>query len=288
MRLARTASVLLAGVTLGTVTLAGVLASGATAAAAARVGLNPAVGSPGSAFTITFSGFVRECGAISLRWEGTTLATVPWTPDGAVDVAVPDDASGGPHDVSAASQCEKAPERPFFVLARPTFTPTTDPPPPPTTDPTTTQPTTTTRPTTTTTTATTTTETTTSPPTSQTTTTTDRPDKLSFDKPAVQAGEPLSASGAGCTPGGRVSLASGGEVVGGANAGPDGRFTTAVEFRHLQPGRREVVAECGVVLTGTVDLILTSSTRGNTSTLAVLVFFLLAGVTVVARPRPSR
>jgi hypothetical protein len=54
----------------------------------------------------------------------------------------------------------------------------------------------------------------------------------------------------------------------------------------LKPGRQAVTATCGgMVLTGGVDLILTTSSSGSTGVLVVLVLVLLAGVTLIAHYR---
>ncbi|QFZ24707.1 hypothetical protein [Saccharothrix syringae] len=99
----------------------------------------------------------------------------------------------------------------------------------------------------------------------------------------MQPGDPLTATGTGCTPGSEVRLSSLGEDVGTARADGSGTFSTRVEFRTVQPGRHVIRADCGVVLVGSVDVALTSSTGGTTSTLVVLVFFVLAGAFLVRR-----
>jgi hypothetical protein len=52
-----------------------------------------------------------------------------------------------------------------------------------------------------------------------------------------------------------------------------------------------VTAACGIVLTGAVDRVVTSSTGGHSGTLVVLVFFVLAGITLIrsscATPAPN-
>ncbi|MDQ2587565.1 hypothetical protein CKY47_26980 [Saccharothrix yanglingensis] len=93
----------------------------------------------------------------------------------------------------------------------------------------------------------------------------------------------MTATGTGCEPGSVVSLSSLGEDVGTAKADGAGTFSARVEFATIQPGRHVVRADCGVVLVGSVDVALTSSTGGTTSTLVVLVFFLLVGAVLVRR-----
>ncbi|WP_199745749.1 hypothetical protein [Amycolatopsis sp. WAC 04182] len=100
----------------------------------------------------------------------------------------------------------------------------------------------------------------------------------------MQPGDPLSATGKGCVPGERVTLTSDGERVGGAYADGTGAFTAAVEFTRIEAGRHTVVADCGVRLTGAVEQVVTSSSGGHSGTLVVLVFFVLAGITVIRFP----
>ncbi|NUT46688.1 MAG: hypothetical protein HOV94_05110 [Saccharothrix sp.] len=80
-----------------------------------------------------------------------------------------------------------------------------------------------------------------------------------------------------------MRLSALGEEVGSARADNSGTFSTRVEFTTIQPGRHVIRADCGVVLVGSVDVALTSSTSGTTSTLVVLVFFLLVGAFLVRR-----
>jgi hypothetical protein len=105
--------------------------------------------------------------------------------------------------------------------------------------------------------------------------------ELVLDKPAINPGDPLSAAGHGCSPGAPVTLISEGERVGGTVADAEGTFTAPVEFSRIRAGRHQVTTNCGVVLTGAVDQIVTSSTGGHSSTMIVLVFFVLAGVAVI-------
>ncbi|KOX17657.1 hypothetical protein ADK67_38065 [Saccharothrix sp. NRRL B-16348] len=93
----------------------------------------------------------------------------------------------------------------------------------------------------------------------------------------------MTATGTGCDPGSAVRLSSLGEAVGSAKADNSGTFSTRVEFTTIQPGRHVIRADCGVVLVGSVDVALTSSTGGTTSTLVILVFFLLVGAIMVRR-----
>lgn len=102
-----------------------------------------------------------------------------------------------------------------------------------------------------------------------------------LDKVSMAPGDALSATGKGCTPGAPVTLMSKGERVGGTIADAQGAFTAAVQFDRFEAGRHWVTANCGVVLTAAVDHLLTSSTGGQSSSLIILVFFVLAGVSVL-------
>ncbi|WP_245193105.1 hypothetical protein [Amycolatopsis alba] len=216
---------------------------------------------------------------------------------------VPGNATPGGHTVSGT--CTNARTGgPLTGSAVYSVTGTVTTPPPTTKVPPTTKPTvpvtTPTRPGTTTTpttpVTTTTTPTTTTPPPSSTTDTpppTDvpsssstppKPDELILDRPSVQPGDKLSATGKGCAPGEPVNLTSNGDSVGHAYADSTGAFTTAVEFTRIEAGRHTVVADCGVRLTGAVEQVVTSSSGGHSGTLVVLVFFVLAGITVIRFP----
>jgi hypothetical protein len=78
-----------------------------------------------------------------------------------------------------------------------------------------------------------------------------------------------------------VRLTSGGDEVGTAYSDATGAFTAAVEFTRIEAGPHTVIADCGVRLTGSVDQVVTNSSGGHSSTLVILVFFVLAGITVV-------
>jgi hypothetical protein len=105
-----------------------------------------------------------------------------------------------------------------------------------------------------------------------------------LDRPSVQPGDELSASGQGCEPGRVVTLTADGTEVGSAYTDSTGAFTAPVQFTRIEAGPHTVVAECGVRLTGTVDQIVTRSSGGQTSTLVILVFFVLAGIAVIRFP----
>ena len=272
MRFARTASVLAILSTLGAMALAGLGLEPAEARPAASVRVSPSSGPPGSGFTITFSNFTRDC-VIQFLWDDQPLASTPWQSRGTVRVAVPGTAGPGSHLVRGQA-CESTASASFLVVPAPRPT-TTAPVPPTTSGPSTssTEPTDTGI---------------TTPTGGATTIGTTSPGLrlLTFDKPLVQAGEPLSATGTGCDPNAPVTLTANGERVGAATADPYGEFITTVEFTRLRSGRQFVTATCGdVVLSGSVELDLSTSANGSTGVLVVLVLVLLAGITLFAHYR---
>lgn len=262
------------------------------------VGLKPSSGQAGSSFTISWN-FYPCKGPVTFSWNGTPMwsanATLTQT-SGTVAATVPSGAQPGTYPVTGTCTNARtggplsAGSR-FSVTATPT---TTTPPPPVTTTP---APPVTTRPTrpgttttpatpaTTTPPATTTTPPATTPPatsgTPTTSSTAPKPGELVLDRPSIKAGEPLSASGKGCRPGRMVTLVSDGTEVGTAYTDDSGAFTAPVEFTRIEAGRHTVIAECGVRLTGAVDQVVTRSSGGQTGTLVVLVFFVLASITVI-------
>jgi hypothetical protein len=118
--------------------------------------------------------------------------------------------------------------------------------------------------------------------------------QLVFDRDNVRPGDPLTSTGAGCDPGAQVTLIAGDEQVGSATADPAGTFTAPVRFSRFDPGRRTVIAACGIVLTGQVDLIVSSSTGGHAGAVIVLVLFLLMSAVLLrwqfngSHPIPER
>ncbi|MFB9682563.1 hypothetical protein [Amycolatopsis plumensis] len=262
--------------------------------------MKPSSGQAGSSFTISWN-FYPCKGPVTFSWNGTPMwsanATLTET-SGTVAATVPGGAQPGTYPVTGTCTNARtggplsAGSR-FTVTATPTTTPpppvTTTPPPPATTRPT--RPGTTTtpaKPTTTTpapTTSTPPTTTATTPPatpgTPTTSTTAPKPGELVLDHPSIKPGDALSASGKGCLPGRMVTLVSDGTEVGTAYTDSSGAFTAPVEFTRIEAGPHTVIAECGVRLTGAVDQVVTRSSGGQTGTLVVLVFFVLAGITVI-------
>jgi hypothetical protein len=275
-------------------------AGNANAQYTSSVGLKPSSGVAGSSFTISWN-FYPCKGPVTFSWNDTPMWSAPTdlqNTSGTVAATVPAGAQPGTYPVTGT--CTNARTGgPLSAGSRFTVTgtPTTTPPPPVTTTqppPTTPRPskpgttttppgtTTTTPPTTTTTPPTSTTPSTpTTPGTPTTTTTAPRPGELVLDRPSIQPGDTLSASGKGCVPSRVVTLISEGAEVGSAYTDSSGAFTAPVEFTRIEAGRHTVVAECGVRLTGAVDQVVTRSSGGQTSTLVILVFFVLAGITVI-------
>lgn len=288
----------------GTLALLGALAYGVTALVAAPVSAQqqgtatatPDSGPVGSTFTVTWSGVYLDPDCrdytVQLLWDGRQVVGSgrhSGRGTGSGTATVPDKAGVGGHRVTAKPVCAATSNPTDGFTVTPTPTTTTTPPPVVTT---TTAPpaattTTSARPTVTTTTTSTTTTTTTTTsgtlPPATTTTPFDGDGALTLDKDNIQPGDPLTATGTGCDPGAPVRLSSLGEDVGTAKADNSGTFSTRVEFATIQPGRHVIRADCGVVLVGSVDIALTSSTGGTTSTLVVLVFFVLVGAILVRR-----
>ncbi|MEU4246241.1 hypothetical protein AB0F15_02405 [Amycolatopsis sp. NPDC026612] len=207
--------------------------------------------------------------------------------------AVPASATPGSYAVTATCTSQRQTASGTFVVTGVTTTTTTPPPPvtttppPPATTPRakpspTKTPAPTTTPTTTPSPPTTTTPPATTPPATPTTSSTPpKPGELVLDRPSIKPGESLSASGTGCRPGRMVTLTSDGAEVGSAYTDSSGAFTAPVEFTRIEAGPHTVVAECGVRLTGDVDQVVTRSSGGQSGTLVILVFFVLASVTVL-------
>lgn len=116
------------------------------------------------------------------------------------------------------------------------------------------------------------------------------------DRPAAEPGGEVHALGEGCTPNARVDIEVAGAPAGETQAGQDGRFSAPLQLPVVAPGRLEVTARCGPTLLTTVDIVLASRVDPGTSTLAVLVLFVLLALALFRRrllparkdTRPSR
>jgi len=97
---------------------------------------------------------------------------------------------------------------------------------------------------------------------------------LVLDKSTVTPGGDVTATGKGCDPGATVTLEIDGKQVGETTAKSDGTFSTPVDVPDVDPGRLEVVAHCGPVITTQLDVVL-ASTVSNNSSILVLAFFVI-------------
>jgi hypothetical protein len=282
------------GLTVGLAAAPWAAAQSSTQPPPPTINAKPGSGTPGAPFTMSWTG--ANCDNVSFTFGGKAFAA-SHASSGSMNVNVPADAAPGTKPL-IVSVCVGQPvaRTTFTVTAPPVSDPPSSPPSsppsnppvsnPPVTNPPVTNPPVRRPPVTTTTPPTTSTPptTTTGPPgpsTGDTPPSTPSDGDLVLDKPAISPGDPLSAAGRGCAPGAAVTLVSDGERVGSAIAETDGTFHAPVEFTRIQAGRHQVTASCGVVLTGAVDQIVTSSTGGHSSTMIVLVFFVLAGVAVL-------
>jgi hypothetical protein len=77
--------------------------------------------------------------------------------------------------------------------------------------------------------------------------------------------------------------------VGSAVADRSGAFTAPIIFTTIAAGPHVITADCGIMLTGQVTQIVTSSVEGGDSgALIVLVFFVLAGIALIPWRSSSR
>ena len=285
---------------------------GATAAGASTLGNSPASGPPGAGFTasgtIDAADLRSGCKSVTIHFDpgGPAIGTDTSIVSGVFSVAVkvPAGAAVGSHTTVALCDDTRLVARAAFQVTPPSTTTTTSTTKPTTTTSTTrpatttttrtgattttTRATITTAPTTTTTTlpgATTTTtfptETTTLP--GETTTTNPGGADITLDHPAITPGGDVTASGQGCDAGAPVTLTAGGHDAGATTADGRGRFTSPLDVRSLTPGRIQVVAVCGPTLTTDLDIVLASQVDTGTSTMIVLVFFVLIGAVVIRR-----
>ena len=258
------------------------------------VSVSPNQGSVGSAFTITGTGYRCPAGStFTFIWDPgrtpTQLGSGSYPSGTAV---VPGGAAGslGTHTVQgiciAPNGDFEGPTTTYTVIP---VTTTTAPPttPPPTTAPTTAPPTTakgttTTAPGDTTSTTDTTTTTDTTLP-GETTTTTDPAHNIQLDHAAISPGGDLLATGVGCQPDANVQFLVHGSAAGQAVADATGRFKASLALPDLPVGRYLVVASCGATLSAPLDVVLATTSDPATSTLCVLLFFVLIGLALLRR-----
>ncbi|MGH9281231.1 MAG: hypothetical protein ACRD12_24510, partial [Acidimicrobiales bacterium] len=98
---------------------------------------------------------------------------------------------------------------------------------------------------------------------------------IEIDRPSVEPGGVLVATGRGCSPGGLVDLTISGEPAGQVLADEDGRFVASLDTPDLVVGHYELTAACGPVLTVPFDVVLVSQVDPGTSSLLVMLFILL-------------
>ncbi|WP_329405571.1 hypothetical protein OG563_27490 [Nocardia vinacea] len=103
------------------------------------------------------------------------------------------------------------------------------------------------------------------------------PAALELTPTAIGLGGDVTAAGSGCDPQSQVSLLVGETPVGNAVAGVDGGFRAPLALTSIEVGRYEVTARCGRTLTAPLDVVLVSRVSSATSTLTVILFFLLIG-----------
>ncbi len=243
---------------------------------------SPSSGLVGSAFKIRSYGW-PSCGPISYYFvEGTTphlLATVAAAPanGGGPTVTVPAGSVAGTHQLEASCKGAAATSTYTVLRPRPTPTPThstsatpsasSTPTPTPTVSVSTPPPSVT--------------------PSPATTGSTD----LTLTSFAIPPGAQDSAFGHGCPAGSTVTLSIAGTTVGQTQAASDGSFQSPLDVGSLAVGRYQVDAACGPILSAPLDIVLASQVSADTSTLAVIVFFLMLGVFVYRRrlmPPPRR
>jgi hypothetical protein len=283
----------LAAVSLAGVAGVAVISTHASAARAIAVSISPASGPAGSGAVVRFSVDPKQpCRTVDIFWDGEQIATVKEA-SGSASLTIPQSAPGT-HKVTAVNGCKIGGGTSFTVTTpatpspRPSPTrtapPSPGPTPPVTEPPATPTPRRTATPDPTDPAATPTSTPTASPSPSGSATPGPSPSpggELLLDRPHVRPGEPLTATGSGCRPNAPVVLTSDRDQIGTATADGTGVFVAPVQFTRLEPGRRIVTATCGVVLTTHVDLIVSSSTRGQAGTVVVLIFFVLVGIALL-------
>lgn len=94
---------------------------------------------------------------------------------------------------------------------------------------------------------------------------------------AVGPGAGVTASGHGCDPRAPVEVAIGDLAVAKTVAGVDGAFEVPLTTGAVDVGRYQVTAKCGRTLVAPLDVVQVGSIGAGTSTLTVILFFLLLG-----------
>lgn len=91
------------------------------------------------------------------------------------------------------------------------------------------------------------------------------------------------ARGEGCIAGSAVHLSVEGTTVGDTTADGDGTFSAPLRLASFPVGRYRVQAVCGRMLAASLDVVLASQLNPITSTLALIVLFLLIGLVIYRR-----
>ncbi|WP_433662870.1 hypothetical protein ACQPW1_12430 [Nocardia sp. CA-128927] len=103
------------------------------------------------------------------------------------------------------------------------------------------------------------------------------PAALDLTPSAVGPGAGFTASGHGCDPLAPVDVSIGDVAVGKTVAGVDGAFEVPLITGAVDVGRHQVTAKCGRTLVAPLDVVLVGSIGAGTSTMTVILFFLLLG-----------
>ncbi len=101
---------------------------------------------------------------------------------------------------------------------------------------------------------------------------------LELSASAIGPGGDVTATGRGCLPDATVDLSIGETAVGHTVAGSEGDFDAPLRTGAVQLGRHEVTAECGRTLTAPLDIVLVSRVGTATSTLTLILLFLVLGL----------
>jgi hypothetical protein len=100
---------------------------------------------------------------------------------------------------------------------------------------------------------------------------------------AIPPAGQVSATGSGCLPKADVRLTVGDTNVGETVADGAGGFRAPLRLGSIPVGRYQVSAVCGRLLTASLDVVLGSQVNAETSTLALIIFFLLIGLWLYRR-----
>lgn len=107
---------------------------------------------------------------------------------------------------------------------------------------------------------------------------TQTPAALELSSASVDPGEAVLATGLGCAAGEPVQLSIEEMPVGSTVAAANGSFQAALDTGSVDVGRYEVVAQCGRTLTAPLEIVLVSHVGTGTSTVTLILIFLILGV----------